>query len=401
MLFTPVRLGPIELRNRTIRAAAFESMCPGNAPSEQLFDYHTSVARGGIGMTTVAYAAVERSGLSFEKQLWLRPEVVPELRRLTDAIHQEGAKASIQIGHCGNMSHRSTAGQLPISASSGFNLYSPTFVRGMRIDEIKKTARSFGTAVRVARDAGFDAVELHAGHGYLLSQFLSPATNRRRDAYGGSLENRMRFMREAVDEAMSAAGSDTAVLVKTNMYDGFRGGMEADEALVVAQTLEQHGVHALVLSGGFVSRAPMVVMHGAMPLRTMTHYMRPWWLRWGVRLGGSAMIKNHPFSEGYFLDRALEFRKAVNVPLVYVGGLVSRPKIDEVLGHGFEAVAMARALVCEPDFVNKLQRGAERSECGHSNYCIARMYSEDMRCHRCVDNLPKKLQNEIARLHGR
>lgn len=171
-LFTPVRLGPLTLRNRTIRSAAFESMCPGNKPSEQLLEYHRSVAAGGVGMTTVAYAAVTRSGLSFDRQLWMRPEIVPGLRRLTDAVHAEGAAASIQLGHCGNMSHKSICGCLPVGASSGFNLYSPTFVRGLRADELPEMARTYGQAVRLARESGFDAVEIHAGHGYLISQFL-------------------------------------------------------------------------------------------------------------------------------------------------------------------------------------------------------------------------------------
>ena len=135
-LFTPVTLGPLTLRNRTIRSAAFESMCPGNSPSQMLLDYHRSVAAGGVGMTTVAYAAVTQSGLSFERQLWMRPEIVPELRTLTDAIHKEGAAASVQLGHCGNMSHKSICGCLPVGASTGFNLYSPTFVRGLRADEL-------------------------------------------------------------------------------------------------------------------------------------------------------------------------------------------------------------------------------------------------------------------------
>ena len=136
LLFTPVTLGPLTLRNRSIRSAAFESMCPGNVPSPQLLDYHRSVAVGGVGMTTVAYAAVTRSGLSFDRQLWMRPEIVPGLRELTDAVHAEGAAASIQLGHCGNMSHKSICGCLPVGAGSGFNLYSPTFVRGLCADEL-------------------------------------------------------------------------------------------------------------------------------------------------------------------------------------------------------------------------------------------------------------------------
>ena len=291
ILFTPASIGPITLRNRTIRSAAFEGMCDHNAPTEMLYDYHRSVAAGGIGMTTLAYASVTRNGLSFKHQLWMRPEIVKPLRRITDAIHDEGANASIQLGHCGNMSHRSTAGQIPISASTGFNLYSPTFVRGMRKDEIEEVAKAFGTAVNTARDAGFDAVEIHAGHGYLISQFLSPYTNRRRDEYGGSLDNRMRFMRICMKNVMKAAGNDMAVIVKTNMRDGFKGGIEIDEGILIAQELERLGAHALVLSGGFVSKAPMYVMRGEMPITSMTYYMKTWWLKYGVKLAGRFMIR--------------------------------------------------------------------------------------------------------------
>ena len=145
-LFTPYKLGPVTLRNRTVRSAAFESMGRHFGPTEQLKEYHVSVARGGVGMTTLAYAAVCRSGLSFDKQLWLRPEIVPGLRGITDAVHREGAAAGIQIGHCGNMTHLTTAGQIPIGASTGFNLYAYTPVRGMRKDEIAQVARDFGKA---------------------------------------------------------------------------------------------------------------------------------------------------------------------------------------------------------------------------------------------------------------
>ena len=272
-LFTPASIGPLTLRNRTIRSAAFESMCPGNVPSQQLLDYHRSVAAGGVGMTTIAYAAVAQSGLSFDRQLWMRPEIVPGLKDITDAIHKEGAAAGIQLGHCGNMSHKSICGVTPVGASSGFNLYSPTFVRGLRKDELPAMAKAYGRSVNLAREAGFDAVEIHAGHGYLISQFLSPYTNHRKDEYGGSLENRMRFMDMVMEEVMQAAGSDMAVLVKMNMRDGFKSGMDIDECLQVGKELEKLGVHALVLSGGFVSKAPMYVMRGEMPIYTMTYYI--------------------------------------------------------------------------------------------------------------------------------
>ena len=406
-LFTPVTIGPLTLRNRTIRSAAFESMCPGHEPSKQLFDYHTSVARGGVGMTTVAYAAVCQSGLSFDRQLWMRPEIVPGLKKLTDAIHAEGAAASIQLGHCGNMSHRSICGCTPVGASGGFNLYSPTFVRGLRKEELPGLAECYGNAVNLAREAGFDAVEIHCGHGYLVSQFLSPYTNRRHDEFGGSLENRMRFMDMVMKEVIKAAGNDIAVIVKMNMDDGFKAGMHIDECLKVAKRLEELGAHALVLSGGFVSKAPMYVMRGQMPIYTMTHYMKQLWLKYGVRAVGKWMIPTVPFKEAYFLEDALKFRKAVKMPLIYVGGLVCREKIDEVLDCGFEAVQMARSLLRDPAFVNHMKE-AEGSNfhcgCRHSNYCIGRMYSEDMACHQCPEidaTLPKRVRKEIEKIEAK
>ena len=400
ILFTPGKIGPLTLRNRTIRAAAYEGMCPGNAPSEQLFNYHTAVAAGGIGMTNIAYAAVTQSGLSFERQLWMRKEIIPGLRKLTDAIHKEGAAASIQLGHCGNMSHKRICGCTPVGASSGFNLYSPTLVRGLNPSELPAMARAYGEAVNLAREAGMDAVEIHAGHGYLISQFLSPYTNHRSDEYGGSLANRMRFMKMCMAEVMKAAGSDMAVTVKMNMRDGFKGGMEIDESLEVARTLQDEcGVHALVLSGGFVSRAPMYVMRGTMPIRTLTHYM-PWgYLPIGVRMVGKYMIPSVPFKEAYFLEDALKFRKALHMPLIYVGGLIARDKIEEVLNDGFQFVAMARALVNDPGFVNRMKTDTHaRVDCGHSNYCVARIYTRDMVCHKTVEGLPACLANEIKRL---
>lgn len=405
-IFTPCRIGPVELRNRVIRSAAFENMAYGNRPSKDLFDYHTAVARGGVGMTTVAYAAVSRSGLSFDGQLWMRKEIVPELKKLTDSVHSYGAKASIQLGHCGNMTHRATCGCMPVGASSGFNLYSPTFVRALHRDEIYSLVDDFGNAVNLAREAGFDCVEIHAGHGYLISQFLSPYTNHRHDEFGGSLDNRMRFMRLVIERVMKEAGDDMGVIVKVNMHDGFKRGMQTDECLLVTKELERLGVHALVLTAGFVSKAPMEVMRGAMPLKTLRYYMdmrKFWWLKAGIALGGRLMIPTVPYKEAYFLEEAKLFRAQLKIPLIYVGGLISKHKMEEVLDAGFEGLQVARALVHDTDFVNKLRSGeVECSGCKHSNYCIGRMYTLEMRCHHCVENLPESLKKEIdkAERHG-
>jgi len=383
------------LRNRTIRAAAFEGMCPGNSPSDDLLNYHQAVAAGGVGMTTVAYASVDRSGLSFPHQLWLRDEVIPQLRKLTDAVHKQGAACSIQIGHCGNMSKSSVTGTRPLAPSSRINLYGPTFPRAMSKTDIIQAVKSFGEAVRRARESGFDAVEVHAGHGYLISQFLSPYTNRRADEFGGSLENRTRFMRMVMDEVKRVAANDLAVLVKMNMRDGFSGGMELDESLEVARELEQAGADALILSGGFVSKAPMYILRGAMPVKILAHYMNDGFTKMFVQLFGNNLIRKEAFSEAYFLEDALKFRAQIKTPLVYVGGLISRDKIDEVLGNGFELVAMARALIKDPDFIKKLlQNELTRSTCDTCNYCIAVMYSHKVAC---IQN-EKNVSNRIRKM---
>ena len=403
-LFTPYQMGPVTLRNRTIRSAAFESMGKDFGPTKALKDYHVSVAKGGVGMTTLAYASVNRSGISFNSQLWLRDEIVPALKDITDAVHNEGAAVGIQIGHCGNMTHWSTAGSFPVSASNGFNLYSPTFHRRMSHAEIAQTAKDFGKAVHTAHEAGFDSVEVHAGHGYLISQFLSPWTNRRHDEFGGSLENRMRFMKMCLTEVMEAAAQDNmAVLVKHNMEDGFRSGIQIPESIEIAKEIEKFGVNGIVLSSGFVSRAPMAVMRGRIPTKTMSHYMgwNEWLQKIVVDLFGKWLIKDYKFEECFFLENAKKFREALKGPLVYVGGIVSREGIEQVLDAGFEMVQMARCLINDPSFVNKMKDGdiTTRSGCDHRDYCIARMYSKDMQCcHNCKEPIPDKVWKELSKI---
>lgn len=215
----------------------------------------------------------------------------------------------------------------------------------------------------------------------------------------------MRLMQRVIRCVLDHAGADMGVIVKMNMHDGFRRGMQRAECLEVARELERLGVHALVLSAGFVSKAPMEVMRGAMPLKTMAHYMdmrKFWWLKALVRVFGRIMVPTVPFKEAYFLEDALEFRRAVKLSLIYVGGLTSLAKMEEVLGAGFQGLQVARALVHDTEFVNKLRTGEKTcSSCGHSNYCIGRMYTLEMMCHHCAKNLPKKLSSEVESLEKR
>ena len=418
-LFTPFKLGPITLRNRIIRSAAFENMARNNAPTQQLQDYHVSVARGGVGMTTVAYCAVDLSGVSFNGQLYVRPEIIPDMRRMTDAIHAEGAKASIQLGHCGNMTHFYTCHCMPVSADSWFNLYSPTIHRRLRVPEIKRLVQKFGEAVDFARECGFDCVEIHAGHAYLISQFLARRTNHRHDEYGGSLENRMRFMNEVLDAVMEHAKDDMAVVVKTNMWDDCWHGVSIEEGITIAKEIAKHGVHGIVLSGGTVSRSPMTILSGAMPYKTLAHYMDMksfWWLKAALNIPGVAaiMTPTSPFRELYFMDKAKLFQQALEKELkansqqptlIYVGGVQSGDNCQTIMDEGFELFQIAHVLIKDPDFVKHVQQNPHyHAGCGRSNYCVGRMYTLDMKCHECVErdgeHIPARLQREITTLEA-
>lgn len=413
-LFTPYQLGPITLRNRIIRSAAFENMCRDNAPTQMLEDYHVSVAHGGVGMTTVAYCAVDKSGVSFDGQLYIRPEIMDGLKRLTDAVHKEGAKVSIQLGHCGNMTHYATCKCMPVSASNGFNLYSPTIHRRLKVSEIQQMVKKFGDAVDFCREAGFDCVEIHAGHAYLISQFISPRTNHRHDRYGGSFENRVRFLNEVLDEVMQRAQGDEktgkkalAVVVKTNMWDDCRNGIDIEEGIRVAREIAKHHVDGIVLSGGTVSASPMTILGGAMPIKTLAYYMpkNMWWLKAALVMGGGKMlIPTVPFRELYFMEQAKRFQSAIKtVPLIYVGGVQSGDNCHRVMDEGFPLLQVAHVLIKDPDFVNHVKANPHyNAGCTRSNYCVGRMYSKDMKCHECVERdgekIPQRLKREINEL---
>ena len=411
-LFTPYQLGPIVLRNRFIRSAAFENMCTGNVPSQMLEDYHVSVARGGVGMTTVAYCAVDLSGVSFDGQLYVREEALPGLKKLTAAVHAAGAKASIQLGHCGNMTHYSTCHCMPVSASYGFNLYSPTLHRALKREEIHELTRKFGEAVDFCREAGFDCVEIHAGHAYLISQFISPRTNHRHDEYGGSFENRVRFLNEVLDEVMRHAKDDMAVVVKTNMWDDCWHGSDIEEGIRVAQEIAKHKVHGIVLSGGTVSRSPMTILGGAMPVRTLAHYMPMrslWWLKAALHLPGVGpiMMPTQPFRELYFMEQAKRFQQEIqDVPLIYVGGVQSGDNCEQIMQEGFELFQLAHVLIKDPEFVHHVEKNPHyHAGCTRSNYCVGRMYSREMKCHECVlrdgEAIPQSIQREITALEAK
>lgn len=398
--FIEGKLGPLLLRNRSIRAAAFEGMSEYHNVTDALINYHTLVAKGGVGMTTVAYASVSKSGLSFPHQLWMRLEIVDDLKKLTNSVHREGAAVSVQIGHCGNMANGAVTGGRPIAPSGGINWYGPTFPRSMKPRDMEEVKNDFINAVRIASESGFDAVEVHAGHGYLISQFLSPYTNKRNDEYGGSFENRKRFMTEMLTAVREAMPSNMALIVKMNCWDGFDSGITKEEGVLTAKAVEQCGADAVVVSGGFVSRAPMYVMRGKMPVDIMAYFIRESWKKFFVKLAGEQLIPSVPFTEGYFMEEAKRIQQAIKIPVVLVGGMNSIATIEKAMKEGFQWIAIARALIENTNFVNDLRNEViEKSDCTICNYCVAKMYSGEMTCHLHEKNLSEELKKKIAALN--
>ena len=384
MLFSEQKIGPLTLKNRAIRSAAFEGMCPDGTPSQSLNNYHRALAAGGVAMTTIAYMSVSNNGRTFSHQGLMSENIIPQLIKTTEGIHSEGSLASIQLGHGGNMGDKKITGEPAVAPSAVFNLYGLNKPKAMTEEEIKNSIKDYGKAVKIAKEADFDAVEIHAGHGYLISQFLSPYTNRRKDDWGGSLENRTRYLRLIIQEVKKAVGKEMAVLVKMNMEDGFTKGMGKDEALEVAKIIEEEGADAIILSGGFVSKSSFFMMKGKIPLKEIMAGKKNMLIKIGMFLFGRLLVKEYPFEEAYFLNDALKFREALSLPLVYVGGLLSREKIEEVISKGFNFVALARPLVADPDFINKI--GVENTHiskcqhCGPGNYCVATMYHGELYC---------------------
>ena len=381
-IFEPARLGPITLRNRTIKAATFEGMTRGALVSDALIDFHRRVAAGGVGMTTVAYCAVSPEGRTDRHQLYWRDEARAGLRRLTDAVHAEGAAVSAQIGHAGPVAD-GRSNRLPaLAPSRRFSPLSLQFIRAAGAADLARIVAAHADAARAAIDVGFDAVEIHLGHNYLASAFLSPKLNRRRDRYGGSLDNRARLAREITRAVRAAVGDRIAIVAKLNMDDGVRRGLHLAESIQVAQWLEADGsIDALEMTAGSSLLNPMYLFKGPAPLREFAAAMRQP-VRLGVRLFGRTRLHSYPYRAGYLLDDAKQVRAAVHLPMILLGGVTDLAVMNEALAAGFEFVAMARALLREPDLVNRLRSDASaRSKCIHCNKCMPTIYTGT----RCVE----------------
>ncbi|NKY55212.1 NADH:flavin oxidoreductase [Nocardia flavorosea] len=374
-VLAPARLGPVTLRNRIIKSATFEHMAPGALVSDELIDFHRRLAVGGVGLTTVAYCAVAPEGRTEADQLWMRDEAVPGLRRLTDAVHEHGGAVSAQIGHAGPVANGKSNGLPALSASRRITPLGPRITHAATLADIARIREAHGTATRLAIESGFDAVEIHFGHNYFASSFLSPLLNTRTDSYGGSLRNRARLVRETAAEVRAAAGDRIAVIAKLNMDDGVPGGFWLDEAIQVARWLEEDGsLDAIELTIGSSLLNPMYLFKGDAPLAEFGAVMSPL-MRFGVKVAGKYFLHSYPYEDLFMLDAARQIRASVDMPLVLLGGITDKAAMDTAMAEGFEYVAMARALLREPDLINRISADhAAKSLCIHCNKCMPTIF---------------------------
>jgi 2,4-dienoyl-CoA reductase-like NADH-dependent reductase (Old Yellow Enzyme family) len=377
--FAPAQLGPISLRNRIIKAATFEGATAKHVVSKRLIAFHRAVARGGVGMTTVAFCAVSADGCGTPNEIILNDDSTAGLADLADAIHAEGAAVSVQLGHAGAVA--AATGHRGRSPSRIFSPLAMKFTRAVEPHDIARITADFVSAATRVADAGCDAVELHFGHGYLPSEFLSPKLNKRTDEWGGSIENRSRFARQVAEGVRTAVDGRVAVLAKLNMSDGVPGGLWLDESVRVAQLLEEDGtLDALELTAGSSLQNPMYLFRGEAPVHEMAA-MFPQPMRTGFKLFGKRFLPSYPFEEAYLLPYARQFREALKMPLVLLGGINRRDTIEHAMRDGFEFVAMGRALLREPDLISRMQAGdTEEGLCIHCNKCMPTIY----RGTRCV-----------------
>lgn len=375
-VFEPVRLGPLTLRNRILKAATFEGVMPGGRVTDELVEFHAEVARGGTALTTVAYCAVAPGGRVHRNTVVLDRDTVPGLRRLTDAVHAEGALASAQIGHAGLVANQISNGTKTLAPSTCISAPAMGLVRGASLAQLDQVVTDYENATRCAVEAGFDALEVHLGHNYLLSSFLSPNLNKRSDRYGGSLENRTAFPRRVLEAVRKAAGDSVAVIVKFNMTDGVPKGLWLHESLPMARLIESDGhIDAMELTGGSSLLNGMYFFRGDVPLAEFVA-SQPRLVGLGLRFYGPRLFPTYPFEEAFFRPMARQFRSELRTPLILLGGINRIDTIENALDEGFEFVAMGRALLRDPYLVNKFRDEHVREGlCIHCNKCMPTIYT--------------------------
>lgn len=346
-LFDETRINGMPLRNRLVRSATWEGMCdPDGRPTERLAGYYRMLARGGAGLIITGYAFVHPAGRQLPGQMGAHADAfADDLRFVAAAVHAEGSKICLQLVHAGGQTKADACGRQPLAPSAVKVPQFPEQPAELAKREIAELVDAFAASARRAREAGFDAVQLHAAHGYLVSQFLSPLTNRRGDEYGGGIENRARFLLEVFRAVRQAVGRDFPVMVKLNGSDNLDGGLEVDDAVAVARMLDEEGVSAIEVSGGTPASGELAPVRQKIETREQEAY-------------------NLPFS--------VRIKSAVNCPVMVVGGLRSFELAAGIVRREeADYISLARPLIREPDLPRRWQEGDEaRARCISCNGCF-------------------------------
>lgn len=380
--FSPARLGKLELRNRLIKAGTFEGKTPDGIPSQLLQDFHVELAAGGIGMTTLAYCATEADGRIHDQMLYMHEGIRPQLTQLVNAVKATGARISGQIVHCGYFSRNPKLQRLqkPLGPSRQLNMIGLTaghpISGAMDQVDIEYFIQSFHDAAVFMKDVGFDALEVHCGHGYGISQFISPKTNRRADEYGGNLHNRMRVPVRIIEAVRKAVGDDFPVIAKMGLTDGVKGGIEVAEAVEVARYLDQAGCDALITTGGTSTFNPNLMFRGPSIHHGLIEQEKNLVTKVGMKLISPLLFKEYPYRELYFHDGCRRIRDAVDCQIVYIGGCSTLESLEQVMNDGIDFVQLGRPLLADPAYPNNaaaaLTAGKSYdSGCTHCNRCVA------------------------------
>lgn len=343
-MFTPIAIGPLKMKNRFVRSATHEFMADDQGfVTERIEKIWGALAENQVACLISGYAFVHPKGKSNERQAAIYDDkFIAPYERLVKTAHAKGAKTVLQVAHGGRQSKPELCGGDPLCPSAVPDTKTGITPREMAAGEIEEVIDFFAEAVRRGRDAGFDAVELHAAHGYLLSQFLSPHTNRRTDKWGGSEENRFRFLHEIILASRKKVGADYPLWVKLNSEDFLETGLKVENAVSIAKRLEEAGISAIEVSGGIME---------AGPLTARTRIL-------------------HKDREAYFIPAALKIKEAVRIPVFVVGGFRSASVIQQAIDQGMDMVSLSRPFIREPDLVKKFQAGKERADCISCNGCF-------------------------------
>lgn len=362
MLFTPANIGTLELPNRLLRSATAESMADEDGtPRAKLIEMYRELAAGGVGLIITGHMFVHPSGKCHPEMTGIHSDaLIPALSRLVDAAHTGGCKIAVQINHGGMQSARECV-EDAIAPSAVDASIARRSAREICQDEIYILVEAYAQAARRAREAGFDAVQLHGAHGYLINQFLSPAINRRMDEWGGNFENRLRFLSEVVQAVRVQVGREYPVFIKFGMVDGVEAGLDLESGAEIVSRMADLGLDGVEISGGIGGKNSSSV-------------------RKGIR---------RPEDEAYFLPLARKARKSTGLPIALVGGFRSREVIENVLNHAdADFISLSRPLISEPDFPNRLRAGTtEKSRCIASNNCWAERRGVGIACKCPLDKM--------------